>query len=70
MPSLPGVNHQNAVRALEKAGFWIERQCKHIVMTDGLHTVTIPKHNPVNAITVGNLVRDAGLTNDEFRDLL
>jgi hypothetical protein len=23
MPRLPGVNHQNAIRALEKAGFWV-----------------------------------------------
>ncbi len=70
MPSLPGVNHQDAVRALGKAGFGVERQGKHIVMTDGARTITIPRHNPVNAITMGNIVRDAGLTNDEFRKLL
>ena len=39
-------------------------------MTDGVRTVTIPRHNPVNAITMGNIVRDAGLTNEEFRRLL
>ncbi len=33
MPKLPGINHLNAVRALEKAGFHIARQGKHIVMT-------------------------------------
>ncbi len=33
MPKLPGVNHLDAVRALEKAGFWIARQGKHGVMT-------------------------------------
>lgn len=70
MPRLPGVNHLDAVRALEKAGFQIARQGKHIVMTDGLRIVTIPRHNPVHAITMGNIVRDAGLTLDEFRDLL
>ncbi|MBM83003.1 MAG: hypothetical protein CMJ78_20775 [Planctomycetaceae bacterium] len=32
MPKLPGVNHLKAVRALEKAGFEIARQGKHIVM--------------------------------------
>ena len=32
MPKLPGVNHLDAVRALEKAGFWIARQGKHVVM--------------------------------------
>jgi predicted RNA binding protein YcfA (HicA-like mRNA interferase family) len=70
MPILPGVNHKDAVRALEKAGFWVDRQGKHVVMTDGNRTVTVPRHNPVNAITMGHIVRDAGLTIDEFRDLL
>lgn len=70
MPKLPGVNHLDAVRGLEKAGFRIVRQGKHIIMTDGARVLTIPRHNPVNAITMGNIVRDAGLTNDEFRRLL
>lgn len=70
MPRLPGVNHLHAVRALEKAGFRVARQGKHIVMTNGNRVVTIPRHNPVHAITMGNLVRDAGLTNEEFRKLL
>lgn len=70
MPKLPGVNHLDAVRALEKAGFTVARQGKHIVMTDGSRIVTVPRHNPVNAITMGKIVRDAGLTNDEFRELL
>jgi hypothetical protein len=55
---------------LEKWGFWIARQGKHIVMTDGSRVVTIPRHNPVNAITMGNIVRDLGLSNEEFRRLL
>jgi len=70
MPRLPGVNHLDAVRALQKAGCWVARQRKHIVNPDGSRVLTIPRHNPVNAITMGNIVRDAGLTNDEFRDLL
>ena len=70
MPRLPGVNHLQAVRALEKAGFWVARQGKHIVMTNGARILTIPRHNPVNAITMGNIVRDAGLTNEEFRELM
>jgi predicted RNA binding protein YcfA (HicA-like mRNA interferase family) len=69
MPRYPGVSHQRAVKALEKAGFRIARQGKHIVMTDGSRVVTIPRHNPVNAITMGNIVRDAGLRNEEFKEL-
>jgi predicted RNA binding protein YcfA (HicA-like mRNA interferase family) len=70
MPKLPGVNHLDAVRALEKAGFHVRRQGKHIVMTDGTRIVTVPRHNPINAITMGTIVLGAGLTIDEFRRLL
>lgn len=70
MPKLPGINHLQAVKALEKAGFRIVRQGKHIVMSDGFRILTIPRHNPVNAITMGRIVRDAGLTIGEFRELL
>jgi predicted RNA binding protein YcfA (HicA-like mRNA interferase family) len=70
LPKLSGVNHLDAVRALEKAGFRIVRQGKHIVMGDGQRILTIPRHNPVNAITMGGIVRDAGLTIEQFRDLL
>lgn len=70
MAKLPGVNHQEAIRALEKAGFRILRQGKHTVMTDGVRILTIPRHNPINALTMGGIVRDAGLTIDKFRNLL
>ena len=36
MPKIPAINHLDAVRALEKAGFRIIRQGKHIVMSDGV----------------------------------
>ena len=70
MPKIPGVNHLNAVRALEKAGFRIVRQGKHIVMSNQTRILTIPRHNPVNAFTMGGIARDAGLTIEEFRKLL
>jgi predicted RNA binding protein YcfA (HicA-like mRNA interferase family) len=70
LPSLPGVNHLDAVRALQKAGFRIVRQGKHVVMSNGQRILTIPRHNPVNAFTMGGIVRDAGLTIEQFRDLL
>jgi predicted RNA binding protein YcfA (HicA-like mRNA interferase family) len=67
---IPGVPHLKAVRALEKAGFRVVRQSKHIVMSDGIRILTIPRHDPVNAFTLGGIVRDAGLTEEEFRRLL
>ena len=70
MPKIPGVNHRDAVRALEKAGFRVVREGKHIVMSDGSRILTIPRHNPVNAITMGGIARDAGLSVEAFRKLL
>ena len=70
MPKLPGINHLDAVRALEKAGFVVLRQGKHVVMENGSRILTIPRHNPVNAITMGGIVRDAGLSIEQFRELL
>lgn len=46
------------------------REAKHIVMTDGTRILTIPRHDPVNAFTLAGIVRDAGITEAEFRRLL
>ena len=70
MPRIPGIGHLDAVRALEKVGFSVVRQGKHIVMSDGTRILTIPRHSPVNAFTMGGIVRDAGLTAHQFRDLM
>lgn len=70
MPKIPGVNHLDAIRALEKAGFSVVRQGKHVVMSNGARILTIPRHNPVNAYTLDGIVNDAGLTVEQFRDLL
>jgi predicted RNA binding protein YcfA (HicA-like mRNA interferase family) len=70
VPKLQGVNHLRAVRALQKAGFQIVSQGKHTVMSDGGRILTIPRHNPVNAYTMGGIIRDAGLSIEQFKKLL
>ena len=70
MPKLPGIHHQQAVNALQKAGFTVKRQGKHIIMSDGVRVLTIPRGNPVNAFTMAGIIRDAGLTIEAFKDLL
>lgn len=70
MPKLLGINHLRAVKALEKAGFRIDRQSKHIFMSKGELRVVVPRNNPVDAYTMAAIVRDAGLTIDEFKALL
>jgi hypothetical protein len=70
MSSLPGINHLRAVRAFERAGFRVVRQSKHIVMSDGVRFLTRPRANPINAYTMGGIIRDGGLTIEEFKELL
>lgn len=70
MGKIAGVPHLRAVKTLQKAGFSVARQSKHIVMPDGVKIVTIPRHDPVDAHTMAGIVRDAGLTEQQFRNLL
>ena len=70
MPKLPGVSSRAAIRALEKAGFRVHREGKHTVMKRGTTTLTIPRHTTINAYTMGAIVRDAGLTVEQFKALL
>ncbi|MCX7108839.1 MAG: type II toxin-antitoxin system HicA family toxin [Proteobacteria bacterium] len=70
MSKISGINHLDAVRALEKAGFRVIRQGKHIVMNNGERMLTIPRHNPIKAFTMGGIVKDAGLSVIQFKALL
>jgi predicted RNA binding protein YcfA (HicA-like mRNA interferase family) len=70
LPRIPDIDHRDAVRALQKAGFEIVRHGRHVVMWNGTRIPTIPRHDPVNAFTLEGIVRDAGLTVEQFRDLL
>lgn len=70
MPKLPGLGQKDAVRVLEKRGFRIVRQGKHLTLSNGTTMVQVPRHTSINAYTMGYIARVAGLTPDEFRALL
>jgi predicted RNA binding protein YcfA (HicA-like mRNA interferase family) len=70
MPKLPGVNHLRAISALQKAGFNIDRQGKHVFLSKGSRKLVVPRNNPIDAYTMAAIVRDAGLSIDEFKRLL
>jgi predicted RNA binding protein YcfA (HicA-like mRNA interferase family) len=67
---IPGIRQQDAVRVFEKLGFRIARQSGHIIMTNGKIRLVNPRHNPIHAITMGSIAKAAGLTPQQFRDLL
>lgn len=75
MASLPSVPGPEAIRAFERAGFTLDRiSGSHHVMTKPGHhfTLSVPVHGnkPVKKGTLRSLVRDAGLTIEEFVSLL
>ncbi|MDH4192347.1 MAG: hypothetical protein OEW21_19345 [Betaproteobacteria bacterium] len=70
MPKIPGVNRLDADRALEKAGIRIAGHGQRIVMSHRPRIVTIPRHHPVNAFTMGGIARDAGSSVWKIRELL
>ncbi len=39
-------------------------------MSNGKIRLSIPRHSPINAITMGAIARDAGLTPEQFLKLL
>ena len=70
MPKLAGIQHQRAVKAFEKAGFRVIREGKHISMVKEDRIIIIPRNNPINAFTMGGIIKDAGQTIEEFKKLL
>ncbi len=70
MPRLPGIGQKDAVRVLEKRGFRVVRQGKHITLSNGAVMVQVPRHSTINAYTMGYIARVAGLTPDQFRALM
>lgn len=70
MGKLPGISHQRAIRTFEKRGFHVVREGKHTSMTDGKRIIVLPRANPIDAYTMGGIIKDAGLTVAEFVALL
>ena len=66
MPKLPGISQKDAVRVFQKLGFKIARESGHIVMSNGQIRLTIPRQNPINALTMGGIARDAGLSATDY----
>lgn len=70
MTKLPQVSHERVIRALERRGFWILRQGKHVSMTDGESIVIIPRQAVIKPGTLRQILDAAGLTTEKFKDLL
>ncbi len=64
------LSSERVVNAFSKAGFRIIKQGKHIGMSDGTYHLTIPHHKRINPYTLKGIIKDAGLTDEEFKRLI
>lgn len=69
MPVTPLLNAHEVVKVFESFGWHMSRQNgSHIIMVKegSSATLSIPNHKPVARGTLRSLIRDAGLTVNEF----
>jgi predicted RNA binding protein YcfA (HicA-like mRNA interferase family) len=73
MSRLPSISGRECVRVLEKAGFYIKRQeSSHIVLRrdNPFAQLTVPNHKTLDKGTLRSIIRQAGMSVDEFISLL
>jgi predicted RNA binding protein YcfA (HicA-like mRNA interferase family) len=73
MSKLPRVSGADVVKALEKAGFqFIRQHGSHMILrrTDPFAQTTVPNHRELDRGTLRAIIRQTGLSVDEFTKLL
>jgi predicted RNA binding protein YcfA (HicA-like mRNA interferase family) len=71
---LPAISAKDALRALEKVGYAVDHQTgSHIIIRQPwppFRRLTIPNHKELAKGTLRSILRQAGLTIEEFLKLL
>ncbi len=70
MPKAKLVGHKRLINVLVKSGFKVVREGKHTIMYKDKIFVSIPRHTPLKRFTLEGIIKDAGLTIDEFNRLV
>jgi predicted RNA binding protein YcfA (HicA-like mRNA interferase family) len=73
MPKFPVISGADAMQAFCRGGWRVDRQRgSHVVLLKEGHTasLSIPQHRELAPGTLRSLIRAAGLSVDEFRELL
>lgn len=67
MPKLPVVSGKDIVRALERLGFeQIRQRGSHVMLQRAGVGCVVPLHKDVKTGTLAGVIRQAGVTPDEF----
>lgn len=74
MPKLPTISGREVVKALGQLGYEIDHQTgSHIILrqrVEPYRRLTVPDHKEIAKGTLRAIIREAGLTRDEFFKLL
>jgi predicted RNA binding protein YcfA (HicA-like mRNA interferase family) len=67
MPKLPVLSGADVLKMLEQLGFvQIRQRGSHVVMRRGNVGTVVPLHKELKTGTLAGIIRQAGLTQDEF----
>ena len=75
MAKVPSISYLKVINALRRAGFIVVRQKgSHIRLQkrieDEVIKITVQAHKPLKRSTLSHIIKSAGLTVDEFLELL
>ena len=73
MSGLPKISGRDCVKALAKAGFYVKRQQgSHMILRrdEPFTQFVVPDHKALDRGTLRAIIRQAGLSIDEFQKLL
>ncbi len=71
MPKLPHISGVQAVKALERLGFVVARQSgSHIILRKGSNGCVVPNHKEIKVGTLAGVLRQAGVSAEEFLRVL
>ncbi len=74
MPKLPILSYLEVIKALNKIGYSVDHQTdSHIILRqekEPHRRLTIPNHKEISKGTIQSIIRQAGLTKDEFIQLI
>jgi len=73
MSKLPVVSGRELIRILAKIGFVLDRQKgSHMILyrSDPITTLSVPDHRELDRGTLRSILRQAGLSTEEFQQLL
>ena len=74
MTKLPAISGKKAIKALGRAGFYVHHQKgSHVTLCNEDNPkirVVVPLHHTVKKGTLKSIIRDTGLTVEEFVNLL